>query len=359
MGGSVGLKGTDGEEVLKKAIELGAEPVSPPRTVRFLKALKGLGLKDVAIVACAGIMGEDECREASLDPAEIVGERKERTTAEDTKHAARAMEGQVDIIVFAGGDGTARDIFDAIGDRVPVLGIPTGVKMHSAVFAESPEAAASIVVGFLEGKLPLRLAEVMDVDEEAFRRGRLSAKLYGYAKVPYEPTLLQGSKLASPSGGAEEAAKQGIAKEIVERMKPGIFYIIGPGTTTKAIADALGQPKTLLGVDVYLNGKLIARDVGERDLLRIVEGRECRIIVTPIGRQGFIFGRGNQQISAEVIRRVGIDNIIVVATPSKIANTPFLRVDTGDPSLDRSFPKYMRVISGYREEVVVPLKKPE
>ncbi len=359
MGGSVGLKGTDGEEILRKAIELGAKPVSPARTIRFLKALKKLGMDDISVTTAARPMGEEECFSCGIE-AQIIGEPKEKTTAEDTKEAARAMKEKVDLIVFAGGDGTARDILDAVGEDVPVLGIPTGVKMHSSVFAESPEAAATIVRRFFDGELSVEYAEVMDVDEEAFREGRLSAKLYGYVKTPYEPQLIQGTKMASPFTPDEREAKRGIAKEVVERMEKDVLYIIGPGTTTKAIADALNQPKTLLGVDVYLNGKLVARDVNEKQILSLLRKHsKARIIVTPIGRQGFIFGRGNQQISAEVLKQVGIENVTVVATPYKIANTPFLRVDTGDPDLDAQFPKYMRVISGYKEEIVVPIRRLE
>jgi predicted polyphosphate/ATP-dependent NAD kinase len=236
---------------------------------------------------------------------------------------------------------------------VPVVGIPAGVKMHSAVFAVDPSAAAGIIMKFLWGELPLREAEVMDIDEEAYRQGRLSAKLYGYLLTPYEPNLVQGVKEASWMD-IERDQQAAIAKYIVEEMKPDVVYILGPGTTTKAVSEELGiQDSTLLGVDLVHNYKLLARDVNERQILRAIEGKSAVIIVSPIGGQGFIFGRGNQQISPEVIRRVGKNNIWVLATPQKLMLTPTFRVDTGDAELDRELRGYIRTITGYRESRMV------
>ena len=259
----------------------------------------------------------------------------------------------LDLLIFCGGDGTARDVLDAVDQEVPVLGVPTGVKMHSAVFAVNPRAAARVAMGFLSGELPVREAEVMDVDEEAFRAGRLSARLYGYMLVPYEPELVQGTKVASPATADEEENKLAIARQVVEEMEPGVIYVVGPGTTTKPILELLGLEKTLLGVDVICDGRLLAKDANEAQILRLVRGRKAKIIVTPIGGQGFIFGRGNQQISPEVIRAVGLDNIIVVATKSKLRGLRALRVDTGDPELDEALRGYMRVVADYGEEVVM------
>ncbi|RLI03408.1 ATP-NAD kinase, partial [Candidatus Bathyarchaeota archaeon] len=87
IGGRVGLKGSDGEEIRKKALELGAVPMSPQRTVEALKELKGLDFK---LYTYPKEMGENEAREAGLEPI-VIGELVNDTTAEDTKHAAELM----------------------------------------------------------------------------------------------------------------------------------------------------------------------------------------------------------------------------------------------------------------------------
>ncbi|MEX2702148.1 MAG: ATP-NAD kinase family protein [Candidatus Baldrarchaeota archaeon] len=353
MGGIVGLKGTDGEEILKKAIELGAQPVAPQRAKIVLKTLLQLK-KQLKLITYPYEMGENEAISVSFSPLVIGNITPGKTTAEDTKQAAKEMKKlKVDLIVFCGGDGTACDIYEAIGDSIPVIGVPTGVKMHSAVFAVNPKAAAEVAIKFLTEGLPLRRAEVMDIDEEAFRAGILSAKLKGYLLVPYEPELIQGVKTSSPLTDDEEENKVAIARYIVENMDPDAFYILGPGTTTKAIADLLGVEKTLLGVDIIKNGKIVARDVGEREILKTIDKQKSKIIITPIGNQGFIFGRGNQQISPRVIRKVGIKNIIVIATKYKLSTVKYLRVDTGDEHLDKELKGYIRVVTDYNEEKIV------
>jgi predicted polyphosphate/ATP-dependent NAD kinase len=233
--------------------------------------------------------------------------------------------------------------------KVPVLGVPTGVKMHSAIFAVSPQAAARVAISYLWGGLPLREAEVMDVDEQAFREGRLSAELYGYMLSPYEPHLIQGNKLESPMTESEVRNQAAIAIYIIEEMKPDIIYIIGPGTTTRTIGDLLDAKKTLLGVDLFQNKKIIASDVNEKQILDFISGKAAWIIVTPIGGQGFIFGRGNQQISPKVIRQVGLDNIVVIATKSKLDRLKSLRVDTGDTELENELKAHeINVVTDYK-----------
>jgi len=223
--------------------------------------------------------------------------------------------------------------------------------MHSAVFAVTPQAAARVVIRFLYEELPLREAEVMDVDEKAFREGRLSAELYGYVLAPYEPRLIQANKLASPMTESELRNHAAIGVYIIENMKPNVIYIIGPGTTTRTIGDLLDAKKTLLGVDLFCNKKIVANDVNEKQILEAINGKPVQIIVTPIGGQGFIFGRGNQQISPKVIRRVGLDNIIVVATESKLRRLRALRVDSGDPNLDAAFrERKIKVVADYKTE---------
>jgi predicted polyphosphate/ATP-dependent NAD kinase len=356
MGGAVGLKGTDGTKILSQAYHLGAKQVAPLRAESFLSELRTARL-DVHLIVGAGKMGENEAKNSGFSYT-VLGEQKENTTAEDTKEIAHKMkDAGVDVLVFCGGDGTARDILKEVGMGFPVLGVPTGVKMHSAVFAVSPQAAARVTARFLSGELPLREAEVMDVDEKAFREGRLSAELYGYLLVPYEPNLIQGNKLASPMTESELRNQAAIAVYVIEAMQPDVLYIVGPGTTTRTIADLLDAKKTLLGVDIFCNKKILAWDVNEEQILQAIHGKVAQIIVTLIGGQGFVFGRGNQQISPKVIRSVGLDNIIVVATESKLHSLRNLKIDTGDPALDAALREHkLRVVTDYKTEYVVRLE---
>ncbi|MEM2911007.1 MAG: ATP-NAD kinase family protein [Candidatus Bathyarchaeia archaeon] len=356
MGGTVGLKGTDGKVILKKAIALGAKPVAPARAESFLSELKPLRDR-LHLIVGAGSMGENEAQSCGLSYTAL-GERKKETSAKDTiEIAKRIMEKGADLLVFCGGDGTASDVLKAVDMRIPVLGVPTGVKMHSAVFAVNPKAAAKIATKFLFEKLPLKEAEVMDVNEEAYRKGHMSAELYGYILVPYEPSLIQGFKMASPITESELRNQAAIAIYVIENMEPDTVYIIGPGTSTRTISDLLDADKTLLGVDLFWNKQLIDKDVNEKQILEKISGKKAKIIVTPIGGQGFIFGRGNQQISPKVIRQVGVDNIIVVATKSKLENLKSLRVDTGDSSLDEELRKSrLKVIVDYKMERVMPVE---
>jgi len=356
MGGAVGLKGTDGKKILNLAKSLGAKPIAPLRTQVFLSNLK-LPKQELQLVVGAGSMGEEEVRR-SIFTYRVIGESKKETNAEDTITIARAMANDgISLLVFCGGDGTARDILNAVGMTLPVLGVPTGVKMHSAVFAVNPQAAARVVIRFLYETLPLRETEVMDVDEQAFRAGSVSAELYGYVLAPYEPHLIQINKIASPMTESELRNHAAIGVYILETMKANVVYIIGPGTTTRTIADLLDSKKTLLGVDLFCNKKAIANDVNEKQILEEIAGKTAQIIVTPIGGQGFIFGRGNQQISPEVILNVGLDNIIVIATEGKLRSLRSLRVDTGDPNLDAALRKRkMKVVVDYKTEYLMSVE---
>jgi predicted polyphosphate/ATP-dependent NAD kinase len=348
MGGAVGLKGTDGKAILEKAISLGAKPIASSRAEAFLTELSPIK-NSIRLLVGAGDMGETEAAECGYSH-KTIGEIRRETSSDDTKAIAQSMvEAKVDLLVFCGGDGTTRDILKAVDMKLPVLGVPTGVKMHSAIFAVNPQAAARVVYRFLNGDLPLREAEVMDVDEQAFREGRLSAELYGYMLSPYEPQLIQANKMASPMTEDEVRNQAAIAVYVIESMQPETLYIVGPGTTTRTISDLLDQKKTLLGVDLFWNKKIIAKDVNEAQILQALNGKPVKIIVTPIGGQGFVFGRGNQQISAKVIRQVGLDNIVVIATTSKLRSLRSLKVDTGDPALDADFRmQKLKVLSDYK-----------
>ena len=352
IGGRVGLKGSDGVEIQKKALALGAVPQSLDRAIQALERIKPVD--DLEVITYPSEMGEDAARACGFEPTIIGSIRPGETTPEDTRNAAREMRRlNVKLLLFAGGDGTARDVYNAIGEELPVLGIPAGVKIHSAVFGANPISAGDLAASYLLGRVSsLREAEVMDIDEEAFRQGIVSAKLHGYLKIPFERRLLQGLK--TPSSPAEQAAMAAIAADVANKMEDGWLYIIGPGTTTRAITSALGLNKTLIGVDVVAEGKLVAADVSESQLLRLLEGHKAKIVVTPIGGQGYIFGRGNQQISPKVIKKVGKGNIIVVSSTGKIhslGGQP-LRVDTGDREVDEMLSGYIRVITGYDEQII-------
>jgi predicted polyphosphate/ATP-dependent NAD kinase len=342
MGGSVGLKGTDGK--IGEAFLRGAVPHAQDRAQSTLSLLAED--PDLWFVTCSGQMGEEILNEAGIKNYEILYRFSGKSTAEDTRNAARVFvrEG-VDLILFCGGDGTARDVFDIVGKSVPVLGIPAGVKMYSAVFALDPGTAAEIITGT---KTPcFRDAEVMDVDEDAYRKGILSTRLYGFARVPNSEGKVQVSKHVFEEPD-ENRAQEEIARFICGVMLPDTLYILGAGTTVEAIAHCAGVEKTLLGIDAIKNGNPVASDINEQGLIALLDHEKAvRIIVSPIGAQGFIFGRGNQQVSAEVVRRVGISNIIVVATPHKLRDTPVLYVDTGDPDLDAEFGDSIQIVSGY------------
>lgn len=354
LGGRVGLKGSDGAEIQRQALELGAVPQAIGRTVEAVARLESVdGLE---IITYPGDMGENAARACGIAPTVIGTITPGKTTARDTQQAAREIQ-RLDaaLLLFAGGDGTARDIYEAVGLDMPALGIPAGVKIHSAVYATHPRSAGELAALYLQGRVAgLREAEVMDIDEDAFRHNALSVRLYGYLKVPFRSNLVQSQKM--PSAG-EEAALGAIAEDVASRMEEGVLYVLGPGTTTRAITDELGLEKTLLGVDVILDRALIASDVNERQLLALLdahrEGR-VKIIVTPIGGQGYLFGRGNQQISPRVIEMVGRDNIIVVSAPDKLhalGSRPLL-VDTGDPAMDEMLSGYVTVVTGYNERAV-------
>lgn len=353
MGGSVGLKGTDSEAVLTEAVHRGAKPIAERRASEALRAAGDL--KGYQFFTAGGPMGGDLLSRYDVSMT-VVHAPADSTTEEDTKRTAKALvDAGVDVIVFVGGDGTARDIHDAVGEGVPVIGVPSGVKMHSGVFANTPRDAGVLLRRMRVETLPSKKAEVMDVDEGEVRQGRMSAKLYGHMLTPEDPGLIQPFKLIL-GGGSEEEHKEAIAQYMSESMHRGVLYVLGPGSTVEALGRKLGIDKTLLGVDLVLDGKLVAKDVDERTVLSHLDKHpEARIVVSPIGAQGFIFGRGNQQISPQVIKRVGIRKVVILATPSKMKETRALKVDTGDKELDERLRGYGKVVIGYGKQLVAPI----
>lgn len=349
LGGTVGLKGTDGTAA--EARRLGAVPRAHERAVEALITLRGLPIR---FLTSAGAMGADALSAAGIREYEVVHKSQgSETTAGDTRDAVRAFVGaDVDLVLFCGGDGTARDVAAAAGET-PILGVPAGVKMYSGVFVVRPSAVGEV----LAGDYALREAEVIDIDEEAYRQGDLRARLYATARVPFLPGRVQCGK--EVSFGNETDARDGIARFMADLIRAGGCVVLGAGGTTAAIAREAGIEVTLLGVDVVVDGKCVASDVDEAALLAHVQGAgRCRIIVSPIGAQGAVLGRGTGPITPAVLRAVGPENIVVVATPGKLAATPALFVDTGDPALDAAFGERISVVCGYHIARLMPLLRP-
>jgi predicted polyphosphate/ATP-dependent NAD kinase len=358
MGGKVGLKGTDGPEILERAIRLGALPVAPARAVEALRTLITCTRSSVELLTCPQKMGEQSAKEAGLNPEVVDVVCRQRTTSDDTKRAAKVLQThRLDLLLLVGGDGTARDICKAIDGEIPCLGIPAGVKVYSPVFSTNPRTGGNLAASYLDDEARLADAEVLDIDESEFRRDRISVRLYGYLRVPFHSTYLQNSKTGSPIDEDEVSAQDAIVKFVEEELKDDRIYIIGPGSTTSALGRRLGFEKTMLGVDAVYGKTIIGKDLSEQGIIQLLAQGPASIIVTPIGGQGFIFGRGSPQISAQVIRQVGKENIIVIATRHKILSlkTKSLLVDTGDPELDRELSGYMKTITGYREFSVLPV----
>ena len=362
LGGRVGLKGTDGATVAIRALELGAVPQAATRAATALASLMECWPPErdlPLIVTVAGPMGADAIplRVERLIVAE--GPARDSIPA-DTDRLARVLaDAGIDMLLFAGGDGTARDIYASVGDSIVALGVPAGVKMQSEVFALSPAAAGELSASWLAGRSRgVRSAEVLDLDEAAYRGGQVASRIFGVLRVP-AGRQVQGRK--SPSPVSDAAAMLGIATDVVESLENGRCYILGPGTTTRAIAERAGMPKTLLGTDAYLwsaeGGRLLIGDAGARELESAIEGRPSSIVVTPIGGQGFLFGRGNQSLSPSLIRAVGRGRLIVVATPAKLEaldGRPLL-ADTGDAALDAALAGYIQVVTGYHDRAVVAM----
>jgi len=299
-------------------------------------------------------MGEEEANAATVSVQVFSMKIAEKTTAEDTKTAVKLMiKSKVDLIIFVGGDGTAKDIFEAMQDcgETPVLGVPSGVKMYSGVFAVNPSDAADVVLAFAKNQAEITEFEIMDADENAIRSDTFAVKLHGYLKGPFLPMRIQGSKQVSPATVDEKENQTAIARFIIEEMQPEATYILGPGTTVKRIAELLSIKKTLLGVDIYNKGE-VKLDVDEKTILEEVEDwRKTWIILSPIGHQGILLGRGNQQISPAIIKRVGKHRMIVAATKGKLQSIygGVLRVDTGDMDADNILQGYIKVATDYRE----------
>ncbi len=330
MGGRVGLKGTDGK--VAEARRRGADPRAPDRASRALSELAALA-PETTVCAWGDPMGERLVRGAGFDPVVLGAPDGEETAAADTREAVRAfVEDGVDLVLFVGGDGTAADVAEAIGNReVPMLGVPAGVKVYSSVFAVSPEDAAAVAASFDRTER----REVMDIDEDAYREGEVDPELRAVARVPVADALQSSKQLG---GGTVEAVAAGVAASV----EPGVTYVLGPGSTLGAVKEELGFEGSPLGVDVWRDGTVLARDAAESEILDHLGERNV-VVVSPIGGQGFVFGRGNPQISPAVVRRCDLE---IVASRSKLDDLGVLRVDTDDPDLDESLRGWTKVRVG-------------
>jgi predicted polyphosphate/ATP-dependent NAD kinase len=356
MGGRVGLKGTD--DLADEAVRRGAAPIAQARAVEALRVFKRLltehlGAPAVEWLTCSGAMGADALQAAQFDAVTIVHDAAAHTDVRDTKVAVGAFLARgVDLVLFCGGDGTARDICGVTGQATPILGIPSGVKMYSGVFGVTPARTAEILLEHVEGACGLATVDILDLDEEKYRADEWAVRLHATATTPFEPSRLQAGK-ALISGQDDDAVKHDIAEHLRDEVEasPDTLFLLGPGSTVEAIGRALGIDKTLLGIDAFVGGRQVGRDLDEAQILDLLRVHpKCKLILSPIGAQGFVLGRGNQQLSPAVIRAIGPDNLIIVATPAKLARTPVLRFDTGDAALDARLIslRYLPVLVGYR-----------
>ena len=345
IGGRYALKGSDDSAAVARLLRDGASAVAPQRARRALTALRSIA-PDVAVLAPSGGMGAELAADVGFAVTALDHEPAQPTTAADTRIAAAELGDRgVDLLVFAGGDGTARDVVGVIDTRVPVLGVPSGVKMRSGVFATSPERAGQAAGRFLvrPNEFALLEREVLDAADAA-----LDSDVFAVAMVPNVPEYLQRGK-ASGSGSAD-AALTALCEAIAREMEPGRTYLLGPGTTTEQIARALGLEATPLGVDAVRDGALVARDLDEERLLDLLaDERDAVLVLGVIGGQGFLLGRGNQQISSRVLRRIAASNIVIVASADKVLalDPPVLHVDLGDAASEH-------VLEGYHQVRVAP-----
>lgn len=360
LGGSVGFKGSDG--LAEQALALGAEPRALQRTGLALAELAAVP-KQFTVFTVAGDMGETVCQALKLSYQVCYHPQRGLTTADDTKVAVSQLVAQgIDLLLFAGGDGTARDVCAVIPNNLCVLGIPAGVKIHSAVYGVTPAATGRLLAKLIAGEpVSLGSAEVMDIDEAAFRAGRVQAKRYGDMLVPNDLSYVQAVKASGVE--SDELVLLDIADDIIERMQaaPEHYYIMGSGSTVAAVMAQLGLPNTLLGVDLVYQQQVVARDLDAQRLYQLISDQPTKLVITLIGGQGHIFGRGNQQLSPQVIRAVGQENIWLLATKRKLnaLHGRPLRVDTNDPQLDQALSGLMRVITGFHDEVLVRVANPE
>lgn len=361
LGGRLGFKGSDGRA--KEAREAGAVDRAGPRMQQCLSKFKELLASSLnrmgvspTIVAWSGRMGGDW-----LDGFEYE-QRKEsptESTAQDTSNLVQdLLQAEVDVILYAGGDGTTRDIVNALdGNETPLIGVPGGVKMHSGCFATTPKASAEVLLAFLQGDLMVAITEVMDLDEEIYQKGEWKVRMYGEAWTPSSPRFMQGAK-EQVERASESDTIEGLANHIGNLIddNPELMVIWGSGGTLRRMGEHLNVELTLLGIDIQHKGT-IHSDLNEQQLLQHLTGYEGPrlLLLSPMGGQGFLIGRGNLQLSPDVLRAIGFESILGVATPSKLLGLSSVRIDTGDPLLDEEYQqrRFVKLLQGYRTTRVI------
>ncbi|WP_108946863.1 ATP-NAD kinase family protein [Shewanella halifaxensis] len=356
LGGSVALKGSDG--VASEAIAKGAVPKSHLRMQQALAVIEAYKSR-IEIITASGDMGETLAKSMGFS-TRVVYQAPEITAAQDTqKVVSELLNETLDLLLFAGGDGTARDVFAVADDKLPVLGVPAGVKIHSGVYGITPHASGMVVKMLLDGDLvSLMSADVMDIDEVAFRTGVVRARRFGEMQVPAEPRYVQAVKMGGKE--SDELVLADIAAEAIEQMEDHLC-IMGSGSTVAAVMSELGLDNTLLGVDLIQDETLLASDLSATELLQLTEDKSLKLFITLIGGQGHILGRGNQQLSPELVKRVGKDNIVILATKTKLKaldGRPLI-VDSGDPELDIELAGYYKVVTGYHDYVMYQVANPD
>jgi predicted polyphosphate/ATP-dependent NAD kinase len=358
IGGALALKGSDGVEIREKALALGAEKKALDKTRLTLEHI--LPIKDqVQLYVASGEMGETLAKDMGFDYLVVYQPENTQTESQDSEATAKVLLAhQVDLILFAGGDGTARNVCHVVGNSVPVLGVPAGCKIHSAVYAITPAAAGRVLKQVIKGEIvSVSDAEVMDIDEALFRKGKVNARQFGEMQVPTELRYIQAVKMGGKE--SDELVLADIAAHIIEIIEdnPEHLFIMGSGSTVEFVMQELGIKNTLLGVDVIKNRQLLASDVTASELLTLTTNQSCKLVLTLIGGQGHIIGRGNQQLSADFLKRLDKDNILLVATKTKLSNLSGrpLIVDSGDTYVDLQLSGLISIITGYHDQVLYPI----
>ena len=371
LGGRLGFKGSDGRA--DEARSSGAKDRAGPRMMEAIKHIFNLiqskKCLEFDLFVCGGKMGSDWIKEIPFPNLKVIGDWQGKTSAKDTTLAVKLLlEEDVDLIMYAGGDGTTRDIIETLESleslELPLIGVPSGVKMYSGCFAEDTLAAAEVLAAWINGDLGFSTTEVLDMDEESYRLGEWKIDMFGQAITPASPLWIQGSKHQVQAVGEDEVLES-LSEHILEIYveNENCLIIWGAGGSLNKIANLCNLDTTLLGIDISKGNKLIGTDLSEKELISILDNyseNEIVLLLSPMGGQGFLIGRGNLQLSPDVLRKIGIDNIIGVATPAKLLSISRIRIDTGDTSLDKEIrgKKYVKIIQGYRTIKIVKIESP-